>query len=98
MKTPVLAFAACCLAWNVAPAWSAEFPEFETRVIDPMCGNICYAVTLADVDGDGKQDIVVVDTDRVLWFRNPGKAGYCSVLGITTGLEYSRPISVRANR
>jgi hypothetical protein len=30
-----------------------------------------YAVILADVNGDGKKDIVVVDTNRVLWFENP---------------------------
>jgi hypothetical protein len=30
-----------------------------------------YAVLLADVNGDGKKDIVVVDTNRVLWFENP---------------------------
>jgi len=30
-----------------------------------------YAVTLVDVNGDGKKDIVVVDTTRVIWFENP---------------------------
>lgn len=63
-----------CLAWYAVPAWSAEFPAFETRVIDPMCGNICYAVTLADVDGDGRQDIVAVTENRVLWYGQPDHA------------------------
>lgn len=31
-----------------------------------------YATRLADVNGDGKLDIVVVDTERVVWFDNPG--------------------------
>jgi hypothetical protein len=52
-------------------ACAAEFPKFETRVIDPEVGKICYAVTLADVDGDGKQDIVAVTENRVVWFQNP---------------------------
>jgi hypothetical protein len=30
-----------------------------------------YAVILADVNTDAKPDIVVVDTDRVLWYENP---------------------------
>ncbi|MEI7687919.1 MAG: VCBS repeat-containing protein [Planctomycetota bacterium] len=33
--------------------------------------SVGYAVTLVDVDGDGKKDIVVVDTNRVLWYQNP---------------------------
>ena len=37
-----------------------------------------YAVLLVDVDGDGKKDIVVVDSERVIWFENRldlGRAG-----------------------
>jgi hypothetical protein len=30
-----------------------------------------YAVNLCDVNGDKKTDIVVVDSDRVLWYENP---------------------------
>jgi hypothetical protein len=30
-----------------------------------------YAVLLVDLDGDGKKDIVVVDTTRVVWYKNP---------------------------
>lgn len=30
-----------------------------------------YATRLADVNHDGKPDIVVVDTERVVWFENP---------------------------
>jgi hypothetical protein len=33
--------------------------------------NIGYAVLLVDVNGDGKTDIVVVDTTRVVWYENP---------------------------
>jgi hypothetical protein len=30
-----------------------------------------YAVLLVDIDGDSKKDIVVVDTNRVVWYQNP---------------------------
>ena len=47
------------------------FPTFKAKVIDPDIGKVCYAVTLADVDGDGQQDIVAVSENRVLWYQNP---------------------------
>lgn len=56
-----------------ASVCQADTPRFEERIIDPNCGNICYAVTLADVDGDGKQDLVAVTENRVLWYRQPAK-------------------------
>src|SRR5689334_10650590 len=30
-----------------------------------------YATQLLDMDDDGKLDILVVDTERVIWFENP---------------------------
>lgn len=36
-----------------------------------MVGNICYAVTKADVNGDGKMDIVAVSENRVQWYEAP---------------------------
>jgi hypothetical protein len=50
---------------------AAEFPTFREIVIDPHCGEICYAVTLADIDGDKRQDIVAVTENRVLWYQAP---------------------------
>ncbi len=47
-------------------------PTFEPVVLeDNACRVAVYAVTLADVDGDGKNDIVAVTENRVLWYRNP---------------------------
>ena len=46
-------------------------PEFESRTLDSMVGNICYAVSTADVDGDKRPDVVAVTEDRVVWFQNP---------------------------
>ncbi|MFT5527994.1 MAG: hypothetical protein ACI9HK_005980 [Pirellulaceae bacterium] len=47
------------------------FPSFEAKVIDPNIGKVCYAVTVADVNGDSKPDIVAVSENRVLWYENP---------------------------
>lgn len=68
-----LAAVVCCaillvIAGRVA---AADWPAFEEQVLDPQVGNICYAVTLADVDGDGKQDVVAVTENRVVWYHNP---------------------------
>ncbi len=50
----------------------AEFPNFRAEVIDPaVATKACYAVTVADVDGDGQQDIVAVNESQVLWYHNP---------------------------
>src|SRR4051794_4158980 len=65
---PRLAIAPWLLA---AVAAGADFPRFEAREIDPHAGEIVYAVTTADVDGDGKPDVVAVTEDAVLWYQNP---------------------------
>ena len=52
-------------------AAGSDFPSFEQKVIDPNCGKVCYAVTSADVNDDGKLDIVAVTENRVLWYQNP---------------------------
>jgi hypothetical protein len=54
------------------PAIGADpFPKFREQTVDPHIGKVCYAVTLSDVDGDGKQDIVAVSENRVVWYQNP---------------------------
>lgn len=52
------------------PAW-ADFPRFVAEEIDPDIGKVCYAVTLADVNGDGRQDVVAVSESCVFWYENP---------------------------
>ncbi len=45
--------------------------QFETQELDPHVGNVCYAVTTADVNGDQKPDVVAVTEEAVVWFQNP---------------------------
>ncbi len=60
------------LALLIAAAVRAEEPRpmFRTQELDTKL-EIGYAVLLADINGDGKPDIVVVDTTRVVWYENP---------------------------
>jgi Aldos-2-ulose dehydratase, beta-propeller domain/FG-GAP-like repeat len=60
--------ASLCLA---LPASAAEFPKFEAQQIDPHAGNVVYAVTVADVNGDRKPDVVAITEDAALWYENP---------------------------
>jgi hypothetical protein len=53
------------------PALGGDFPTFRPQEIDPRVGEVCYALTVADVDGDGKPDVVAVANDAVVWYRNP---------------------------
>src|SRR6266540_2573845 len=48
----------------------AAVPTFHMQEIEKGLG-VGYAVLLVDVNGDGKKDIVVVDTTRVVWYENP---------------------------
>jgi hypothetical protein len=63
-----LLVALACL-WCVCGA-SAQEVRFKPQEIEKGL-TVGYAVTLVDVDGDQKLDIVVVDSNRVLWYQNP---------------------------
>ena len=63
---PTAAIIATILCTSAA---RAAVPPFKTQEIDKAL-KIGYAVSLVDINGDGKNDIVVVDKDRVVWFEN----------------------------
>jgi len=50
---------------------AADVPEFKTIVLDDNIGKVCYAVTVADVNKDGKPDPVALSENRLIWFENP---------------------------
>lgn len=51
------------------PTRAADW-KYSVREIERELG-VGYAVSLVDVNADGKLDVVVVDTERVLWYENP---------------------------
>jgi hypothetical protein len=71
LRTHWLALFVLSLATCLARPAAAGVPAFEAHVIDPNIGVVCYAVTSADVNGDGKLDIVAVSENRVQWYEAP---------------------------
>ena len=59
------------VAWTAAAAGAdVSFPRFKAQEIATDL-TVGYGVTLADVNGDHRLDIVVVDSRRVVWYENP---------------------------
>jgi hypothetical protein len=52
-----------------APNVASLFPEFAVQEIEKGLG-VGYAVLPADLNNDGKIDLVVVDQKRVVWYEN----------------------------
>lgn len=55
----------------VASSALADAPRFEVRQIDANVGEVCYALAIADVDGDKRPDIVAATEDAIVWYANP---------------------------
>ena len=70
-------------------AAAAEFPTFHPQEIDPLAGKICYAVTVADVNGDDKPDVVAVTEDAVVWYANPSWRKQDIIRGATARITYA---------
>jgi hypothetical protein len=61
--TPLLTL--CPLLVLAAPAE----PKFRLQEVDKI--SIGYGLAIADVDGDGKPDIILADQHTVQWYQNP---------------------------
>jgi hypothetical protein len=65
-----LALALSLAAVTQSHAAPAE-PKFDAVTIDGTV-QIGYGVDIADVDGDGRPDILLADKKQFVWYRNPG--------------------------
>ena len=60
------------LLFLAVPVFAADPPEpkFRAVTIDDKI-QIGYGVAVADVDGDGKPDVLLADKKQFVWYRNP---------------------------
>ena len=67
MKTPTLSIIA---ALSISSAIAAPATLFKDQTIDDKIG-IGYGLAIADVNGDKKTDVLLVDAAEVAWYENP---------------------------
>src|SRR5438128_327233 len=70
MKPNLCSLALLTMCSSAPGASTPAIPTFRAVEIDSKI-QIGYAVTVADVDGDKKPDILVVDKNQIVWYRNP---------------------------
>lgn len=67
---PILAALAPAAISLPAAAQPQPVPQFKVQEIDKSL-KVGYGVRLADLNADKRLDIVVADSERVIWFENP---------------------------
>lgn len=77
MVRKLLPLVAVCLVFNPRASFGPEpaIPAFLAVEIDTKI-EIGYGLTVTDVDGDGKPDIVLADKHLIVWYKNPGWEKY----------------------
>jgi hypothetical protein len=68
--------------WSQAQIKKAEFPKFVQREIERNF-DVGYAVTTADINRDGKIDIVAINPTQAVWFENPTWNKHVIMNGLT---------------
>lgn len=78
-------FVLVCLVAGIAASHAAELPALRVRpqTIDAKI-QIGYGLAIADVDGDGKDDILLADAKQIVWYRNPGWEKFVMAEQLTT--------------
>jgi hypothetical protein len=68
--TPLVAADQTRAAAGAAPAAGTTPLAFRREVIDPAI-RIGYGLAIADVDGDGREDLLLADAREIAWYRSP---------------------------
>ena len=68
MKTAITFVLFACLATTLR---AESIPEFKWRAVEIDKIEIGYGLQMADVNGDGKTDIVLADQKAIQWYENP---------------------------
>ena len=59
------------LITSVTPLRADSIPQFKWRAVEIDKIDIGYGLQMADVNGDGKTDIVLADKSTIQWYQNP---------------------------
>ena len=60
-----------CFAFSFSTVYSADkTPVFRAQTMDDKI-EIGYGLAIADVNGDGKPDILLADKKQIVWYENP---------------------------
>src|ERR1700746_260719 len=70
LASTLVAFAGGTALSSAAEPAPSPFVHFRAQEIEPGL-TVGYCVLLVDINGDGKKDIVVADSRRVVWYENP---------------------------
>lgn len=70
LKSCFFGFVATAMISSAGSASAQTTLNFKAQEIDSNVG-IGYGLALADVDGDGRTDILLADKDLIVWYQNP---------------------------
>ncbi len=70
LKSCFFGFVSTAMISSAGSASAQTIPNFKAQEIDSNVG-IGYGLALADVDGDGRTDILLADKDLIAWYQNP---------------------------
>jgi len=59
------------MLFGLGHSFSAAVPEYQWREVEIDQIEIGYGLQITDVDGDGKNDIVLADKSTIQWYENP---------------------------
>ena len=59
-----------CILFVAATSAHAQSPNFTEQLVDAEVG-IGYGLAAADVNGDGRKDILLADSKVIVWYENP---------------------------